>query len=81
MFSGDGLIPRLKELYHEMDRTYCAIANDVGFSCDACDGVKCCTVDVTLHTFVEMFYLRRGFNSLETSRIPSEIPIGTPCAP
>ncbi len=68
MFSGDGLIPRLEELYRQMDAAYGAIANDVGFSCEGCDGVKCCTVDVTLHTFVEMFYLRRGFNSLETSR-------------
>ncbi|MDQ7785696.1 MAG: hypothetical protein RDU20_22640 [Desulfomonilaceae bacterium] len=68
MFSGDGLIPRLKDLYRRMDDAYRAIARDVGFSCEGCDGVRCCTVDVTLHTFVEMFYLRRGFNSLNPSR-------------
>jgi len=68
MFSGDGLIPRLNELYQQMDEAYCAIAKDAGFSCNGCDGVKCCTVDVTLHTFAEMVYLRRGFNSLKTSR-------------
>jgi len=50
-----------------MDDAYCAMANDVDFSCKGCDGVKCCTVDVTVHTFVEMEYLRRGFNSLATS--------------
>lgn len=68
MFSGDELIPRLEELYRQMDDAYRMIAKEAGFSCNGCDGVKCCTVDVTLHTFAEMFYLRRGFNSLETSR-------------
>lgn len=68
MFSGDALIPRLRELYEQMGAAYSLIADGVGFSCDDCDGVTCCTVDVTLHTFVEMFYLRRGFNTLETSR-------------
>ncbi len=68
MFSGDELIPRLEELYYQMDDAYRGIADEIGFSCRGCDGVKCCTVDVTLHTFVEMFYLRRGFNSLDTSR-------------
>jgi hypothetical protein len=68
MFSGEELIPRLHELYEQMDAAYSSIANEVGFSCDDCDGVTCCTVDVTLHTFAEMFDLRRGFNALETSR-------------
>lgn len=68
MYSGDDLIPRLHDLYRQMDDAYRKIAEEVGFSCDDCDGVKCCTVDVPLHTFVEMFYLRRGFNTLETSR-------------
>ncbi len=68
MFSGDELIPRLAELYRLMDSAYCEAGNRIGFSCDGCNGVECCTVDLTLHTSVEMLYLRRGFNALDTSR-------------
>ncbi|MBI5250414.1 MAG: hypothetical protein HY912_13050 [Desulfomonile tiedjei] len=67
MFSGDELIPRLSELYRTIDSTYGAAVHQVGFSCGGCDGVKCCTVDLTLHTFIEMLYLRRGFKTLESS--------------
>lgn len=67
MFSGDSLIPRLSVLYGLIDAEYQAVSQRTGFSCEGCDGVKCCTVDVTLHTLVEMLYLRRGFNTLETS--------------
>jgi len=68
MYSGEELIPRLRELYRLMDAAYTAVAEEVGFSCEGCDGVACCTVDVTLHTFAEMLYLRRGFNTLDMSR-------------
>jgi hypothetical protein len=68
MFSGEELIPRLAELYRLMDSAYCEVSNQVGFSCKGCDGVKCCTVDLILHTAVEMLYLRRGFNTLDMSR-------------
>ncbi len=68
MFSGEELIPRLTELYRLMDSAYCEVCNQVGFSCEGCDGVKCCTVDLILHTSVEMLYLRRGFNTLDMSR-------------
>lgn len=68
MVSGDVLIPRLREFYREMDAVYRAASEQVGFTCVGCDGTKCCTVDVTLHTFIEMFYLRRGFNTLDISR-------------
>jgi len=67
MFSGDVLIPRLKELYRDIDASYVAAASSVAFTCAECDGMKCCTVDVTLHTFAEMLYLRRGFDTLDTS--------------
>ncbi len=67
MFSGDSLIPRLSTLYELIDAEYQAVSQRTGFSCEGCDGVKCCTVDVTLHTLVEMLYLRRGFNTLDTS--------------
>jgi hypothetical protein len=68
MFSGDDLIPRLSELYSQIDSSYSAVVDEVGFSCGGCDGVKCCTVDLSLHTSIEMLYLRRGFNALESSR-------------
>ena len=68
MFSGDELIPRLVELYRLMDSAYGEVGNRVGFSCHGCNGVECCTVDLTLHTSVEMLYLRRGFNALDTSK-------------
>jgi Fe-S-cluster containining protein len=67
MLSGDELIPRLTELYKSIDLAYHEIADEIGFSCDGCDGVTCCTVDLTLHTFAEMLYLRRGFNALDMS--------------
>lgn len=68
MVSGEQLIPRLREFYREMDAVYRAASEQVGFTCVGCDGTKCCTVDVTLHTFIEMLYLRRGFNTLDISR-------------
>jgi len=68
MFAEEELIPRLRELYLEIDATYASTGEQVGFSCEGCDGVKCCTVDVSLHTFVEMLFLRQGFNSLDTGR-------------
>lgn len=68
MVSGDELIPRLAELYRNIDSTYEAVVGEVGFSCGGCDGVKCCTVDLSLHTLIEMLYLRRGLNALGTSR-------------
>lgn len=68
MTSGDELIPRLCELYQLMDQAYAALASDTGFSCSGCDGVACCTVDVTLHTFAEMLYLRRGLRTLDEDR-------------
>ncbi|MBI5569253.1 MAG: hypothetical protein HY914_04840 [Desulfomonile tiedjei] len=64
MSTEEELIPRLVELYHRMDDAYSAVAEKVGLTCEGCDGVKCCTVDLTLHTFMEMHYLRRGFDSL-----------------
>lgn len=68
MTSGDELIPRLRELYQLMDKAYAALAAETGFSCSGCDGVACCTVDVNLHTFAEMHYLRRGLRTLDEDR-------------
>lgn len=68
MISGVELIPRLRELYESIDQAYAAATAEVGFSCGGCDGVACCTVDVTLHTFAEMDYLRRGLSTLDEVR-------------
>lgn len=67
MYSGDDLIPRLSELNAAIDNTYSEMSRDVGFTCEGCDGIKCCTVDLRLHTHIEMLYLRRGFKTLDQS--------------
>jgi Fe-S-cluster containining protein len=63
--SREKLIPRLVELYRRMDEAYSFAAAAGGFSCRGCDGAKCCTVDLILHTLVERLYLRRGFDALD----------------
>ncbi|MCA1959579.1 MAG: YkgJ family cysteine cluster protein [Desulfomonile sp.] len=55
----------LEELYRRIDSSYSQAAEQVGFSCHGCDGEKCCTVDLTLHTFVETAYLLKGVEMLE----------------
>lgn len=64
-YSGTETVPRLVELYRLMDLAYGEAAEHAGFSCEGCNGVKCCTVDLIVHTFAEMLYLRRGFSALE----------------
>lgn len=68
MFPGDEQALLLEELYRKIDSVYSQAAGQVGFSCNGCDGEKCCTVDLTLHTFVEAAYLRRGFEQLDVQR-------------
>lgn len=58
----------LEELYRRIDSSYSQAAGQVGFSCQECDGEKCCTVDLTLHTFVETAYLRHGIEKLDLQR-------------
>ncbi len=67
MHLGDEWIPSLEGLYHRIDATYAALAGRIGFSCKGCDGAKCCTVDLMLHTFAEQLYLRRGSRASEPS--------------
>lgn len=61
---GSELIPRLVAIYRRIDVVYTEAAKSAGFSCEGCDGAKCCTVDLTIRTFVEMSYLKQGFKSL-----------------
>jgi len=68
MSRGKDLIPRIRELYRKIDSAYAAAAEKIGLTCEDCDGVTCCTVDLTLHTFIEISYLRLGFNTLEPSQ-------------
>lgn len=66
-YSGTELTPRLTELYRLMDEAYDDASGQAGFSCEGCNGVKCCTVDLIVHTFSEMLHLRRGFRTLEAA--------------
>jgi Fe-S-cluster containining protein len=63
---GDLLIPRLKELFKEIDLVYSNTAENLGFSCNGCDGEKCCTVDLIVHTSAEQLLIKRGVVSLDT---------------
>jgi len=60
----DDLIYRLEILYQDMDAAYHAAAREGSFSCQGCDGAACCTVDLAIHTYAEMAYLRLGFHEL-----------------
>jgi hypothetical protein len=64
MHAGQILIPDLIELYSRIDLVYRQFAEKVGLTCEGCDGVRCCTVDLTLHTSVEMHCLKMGYNAL-----------------
>jgi Fe-S-cluster containining protein len=64
---GIGISSRLQELYEQIDDIYRKVAIQSAFSCDGCDGAKCCTVDLIVHTFAEMLYMRRGLDALNRS--------------
>ncbi len=68
MNSRNDVISRLEGVYRAIDAAYAEAARRTGFSCDGCDGEKCCTVDLILHTFSEMLYLKEGFAALEASK-------------
>lgn len=51
-----------------MDEAYSKASKMTGFSCEGCDGIKCCTVDLIVHTFAEMLQLRRGLKVLDEAR-------------
>jgi len=72
MFTGENLVPRIRELYRKIDSAYAAAAEKIGLTCEGCNGVICCSVDLTLHTFIEISYVRFGFKMLEPS-LQSEI--------
>ena len=59
---------RLKKLYEQIDFVYRKMATQSEFSCEGCDGAKCCTVDLIVHTFAEMLYMRRGLGALSPSK-------------
>ena len=72
MFTGENLIRRIEELYRKMDSAYAAAAEQTGLTCEGCDGVICCSVDLILHTFIEISYLRLGFKMLQPA-LQSEV--------
>lgn len=63
--SEDDPSSRIAELFQGMDRAYCRVAAEVGLSCEGCDGIRCCTVDLRMFTSAEMDYLRAGLDRLE----------------
>jgi len=60
----EDILHRLVRLYQRMDEAYADAAGAASLSCTGCDGVQCCTVDLTVHTFAEMALLQEGFQSL-----------------
>lgn len=66
MAFGDELISRLEGLYAKMDAAYRAAGDEAGFSCEGCDGETCCRIDLTLHSYMEKLYLKRGLESLDS---------------
>jgi hypothetical protein len=65
MIPGETVLPRLDDLHQRIEEAYQNIAVAVGFNCDDCDGAKCCTVDLNLHTHLEILYMKVGFNQLD----------------
>ncbi len=67
MFTGAEMIPQMKKLYERIDSAYTAAAEKTGLTCYGCNGTICCSVDLTIHTFMEISYLKEGFNTLGDS--------------
>lgn len=44
---------------------YNAASIQSGFNCYGCDGAKCCSVDLVIHTSLEICYIREGLLSLD----------------
>jgi hypothetical protein len=72
MLTGENVIRRIEELYRKIDSAYAAAAEKIGLTCEGCNGVICCSVDLTLHAFIEISYLRLGFKMLQPS-LQSEV--------
>jgi Fe-S-cluster containining protein len=58
---------RLEQLYAFMDRSYKIIADHYGFACNGCEDT-CCLTLFHHHTHLELFYLSKGFSTLDRQR-------------
>jgi Fe-S-cluster containining protein len=64
--SSEKIIPfmeRLESLYKKMDEKYSETANHYGFNCGGCED-NCCFTRFYHHTFIEYFYILKGFKML-----------------
>lgn len=59
------LLNRLEIIFHEMDRTYAAVAEQYGFRCSGCVD-NCCLTRFYHHTHLEYLYLVEGMRTLES---------------
>jgi Fe-S-cluster containining protein len=54
---------RLKTLFEKMDHEYETISGKYGFECRGCED-NCCRTRFHHHTFIEYYYIRKGFEIL-----------------
>ena len=59
----DDFLERLREIFTRMDEDYAAAINHYKFQCDGCTD-NCCLTRFHHHTYLEYYYLARGFRSL-----------------
>lgn len=52
------------ELFRDIDQVYSITTERLGFSCKGCDGAKCCSVDLIVHTASEQNLLEGGVRTL-----------------
>ena len=55
---------QLGDLFSLMDQNYQEVASHYGFACEGCED-NCCMTRFHHHTFLEVFYLKKAFASLE----------------
>lgn len=56
--------PRLRALFQQMDQAYDTVASQYGFACQGCEE-NCCLTRFYHHTFLEVFYIQEGMETLE----------------
>ena len=61
-------LERLKEIFTAMDQAYQAAADLYHFSCGGCDD-SCCRTRFYHHTYLEYFYLLKGYRTLEREKM------------
>jgi len=60
-------LEKLEQLFVKMDAAYDAAAKQHGFVCNGCDE-NCCETLFFHHTFLEVFYLAKGVQTLDSAK-------------